>query len=48
MAKREKPEPKNLEDYEPGATQEEIMEALKRTAKPTEKPSPRRAKKPQK
>ena len=40
--------PKQLEDYEPGATQEEIMAALKRAAKPTEEPSPRRAKKPQK
>lgn len=38
----------NLEDYEPGATQEEIMAALKRAAIPTKEPSPRHARKPQK
>ena len=48
MAKRDTPKPKELEDHEPGATQEEIMAALKRAAKPTEEPSTRRAKKPEK
>ena len=37
-----------LEDYRPGATKEEVMAALKRTAKPTEEPSPRRSKQPEK
>ena len=41
-------QPKELEEHDPGATQEEVMAALKRTAKPTEEPSPRRSKQPEK
>ena len=48
MAKRDTPKSKELEDYDPGATQEEVMAVLKRAAKPTKEPSPRRAKKPEK
>ncbi len=48
MSKRNKPKANKLEDYEPGATQDKIMAALKRAAKPTKEPSPRRAEKPEK
>ena len=34
---QEKPQPKKLEDHEPGATKEEVMAALGKTAKPVKK-----------
>ena len=33
----QKKEPKKLEDYEPGATEEQVMAALVKTAKPVKK-----------
>ena len=33
----QKKEPQKLEDYEPGATEEQVMAALVKTAKPVKK-----------
>jgi hypothetical protein len=35
---QEKKAPKELEDHEPGATRDEVMAALGKTAKPVKKP----------
>ena len=34
----DKPQPKKLEDHEPGATKEEVMIALSKATKPVKKP----------
>ena len=34
----DKPQPKKLEDHEPGATKEEVMTALAKATKPVKKP----------
>ena len=35
---RSKPEPKRLEDHEPGATKKQVMDALAKASKPVKKP----------
>ena len=37
-AEEKKKAPEKLEDHEPGATREEVMAALGKTAKPVKKP----------
>jgi hypothetical protein len=39
---------KELEEHEPGASREEVLAMLERTAQPTKDESPRRSKKPEK
>jgi hypothetical protein len=43
--KRRTPECKELEEHEPGASREEVLAALERTAQPAKEESPRRSKK---
>ena len=37
MAEKKKVAPKEIEDHQPGATREEVLAALRKTAKPVKK-----------
>ena len=36
---KNKPQPKKLEDHEPGASRDEVMMAMEKAAKPIKKPA---------